>query len=1292
MQSRKSFLAKIFGVLCALCCVIALSFGLAACDSDSETVKSVVGMTVENGQIVIEYSDGSTENIDLGDLKGEDGADGTNGTNGTDGDTPYIGENGNWWIGDEDTNVAATGKGIASVAFNEDGTALIITYTDGTTEEVAFPDLSDEEDTTCEHAHISWYKLEGYAYIATTDSYTGTLLEVCDDCGWAWLTHDSEHYAHQWVDVEAVEPGCSTPGHTAGQECEICGKFTGGEVIPATGQHVWDDGHFVVTEEVGQNVCEQGGYYIYLCTNDNCDAYYLNEDLEIRGHKVSSWTVTNDPTTTTTGELTGKCDECGKTITITLPVLSDENVNNGTYTRVLKSGDGCSAGSVYTYTYTIEAGATVTVTSVLDSTKTATGTYTGETDFVAGFDVTLTVGHHYIYDIDGTEVPVLIDEYYGATHEDGTIIGILEYPGIEIFGNITYNCQQTVGSASGTSGSVYFDCLHCEKHVYIRVQGYHVYNGELVTSLDDECVTYHPATCTTPAYYSMTCDYCGDVVLAAGSLLDADNHVYDEDSVTIVENADGTVTVTYVCTENSNHVYTVTGTIVSERTYTEQGSTCLVTVTERVIEYVGPDGETVSVTLTSTSGGSAHSVVVDGITYYITSVIYTTGSEVANITVEWTDANGVDHSFSGNTIVSDMEVAAIVEFFGNVDQTCEDGGSQAMIDCDVCNSHILIMYQIAHTPTLDADGNINWVTPPTCTTNGEATCYVCGQNYEVTDSALGHNFTIVSYEKLDQVDALGNDFYLTFYCERCSDYGDADSPSEVSGVYDERVAAGNIVEVQKQACNQDLIINIVNYPVTGTSSVINAEGLNLGKSDHHWTNGDILDGSLTVVYTLDEYGEMIEGFINVPISCKTEDAGVAFTYCADCGDPILIYVRGYHTTGNLVQAATHSSAAVYECSVCGDYFFSGTPVAHTWVLDADSVVLPTTSQAGSATYKCECGAEYTLTLPRLGTTDAYGNSVVVTTISENCEDGVVTRYSYTLTFSVTVDSSYTENGWNLSASDSIEYTINFVYDTEATDIGHKFATDDLIYAWLQPEDSENGIMYVGHICTRCGKMIVLWYEGMVDANGNIVENTYEIDVYLDSVIVDIEWPEDSTEGGSTTTPDVDEDDDDETVTTPDTGDVTYTDTTVTIGSLASIDSLVSAYDSTDSDIDYVLVSNDSVTVTATAGFRVNANSLTYEGNSYTHRLQTRTGGSTTANSLKFELAAGATITIYARAASDSARNFNFYDADGNALTTYADVTDTNCYTYTVTVTEAGTYYAWGSNGFNVYDIIITFAE
>jgi len=47
---------------------------------------------------------------------GADGRDGAPGPKGDPGETPYIGENGNWWIGTTDTGVSAEGSGGGGVA------------------------------------------------------------------------------------------------------------------------------------------------------------------------------------------------------------------------------------------------------------------------------------------------------------------------------------------------------------------------------------------------------------------------------------------------------------------------------------------------------------------------------------------------------------------------------------------------------------------------------------------------------------------------------------------------------------------------------------------------------------------------------------------------------------------------------------------------------------------------------------------------------------------------------------------------------------------------------------------------------------------------------------------------------------------------------------------------------------------------------------------------------------------------------------------------------------------------
>ena len=75
-----------------------------------------VELQIANGYIQWRYTTGADTEwknlMPLSDLKGEDGEDG---------DTPYIGSNGNWWIGTMDTGVRANGKNGSSGSDGSDG-------------------------------------------------------------------------------------------------------------------------------------------------------------------------------------------------------------------------------------------------------------------------------------------------------------------------------------------------------------------------------------------------------------------------------------------------------------------------------------------------------------------------------------------------------------------------------------------------------------------------------------------------------------------------------------------------------------------------------------------------------------------------------------------------------------------------------------------------------------------------------------------------------------------------------------------------------------------------------------------------------------------------------------------------------------------------------------------------------------------------------------------------------------------------------------------------------------------
>lgn len=67
---------------------------------------------------VISFDDGTTFEFSL-----KNGVDGEDGLDGKDGLTPYIGENGNWWIGETDSNVKANGEDgkTPTISISEDG-------------------------------------------------------------------------------------------------------------------------------------------------------------------------------------------------------------------------------------------------------------------------------------------------------------------------------------------------------------------------------------------------------------------------------------------------------------------------------------------------------------------------------------------------------------------------------------------------------------------------------------------------------------------------------------------------------------------------------------------------------------------------------------------------------------------------------------------------------------------------------------------------------------------------------------------------------------------------------------------------------------------------------------------------------------------------------------------------------------------------------------------------------------------------------------------------------------------
>lgn len=158
----------------------------------------------------------------------------------------------------------------------------------------------------------------------------------------------------------------------------------------------------------------------------------------------------------------------------------------------------------------------------------------------------------------------------------------------------------------------------------------------------------------------------------------------------------------------------------------------------------------------------------------------------------------------------------------------------------------------------------------------------------------------------------------------------------------------------------------------------------------------------------------------------------------------------------------------------------------------------------------------------------------------------------------------------------------------------------------------------------------------------------------------------------------------------------YEDVNLNVSLLENVADLVAECGTTDSTNAYRLYVDDNTTISTTAGIRVNASAKEFGGVLYTHRLQTRGAliSSTAAlnKGVIVELAAGATISVVARAGGSSARALQIANSELTVLFTGdSRNSDTNPYLYEYEATTAGTYYIGGTNGMDILSISIIYS-
>ena len=123
-------------------------------------------------------------------MTGAQGMPGEKGEQGEPGNTPYIGENGNWWIADEDTGVSASGNSEPMECAHFWNSATLVEHKDGregviirVCEDCGFAELStlEHEYDNCRDANCDAC---GYVRVPEDHLYDGLEDNICNKCGY----------------------------------------------------------------------------------------------------------------------------------------------------------------------------------------------------------------------------------------------------------------------------------------------------------------------------------------------------------------------------------------------------------------------------------------------------------------------------------------------------------------------------------------------------------------------------------------------------------------------------------------------------------------------------------------------------------------------------------------------------------------------------------------------------------------------------------------------------------------------------------------------------------------------------------------------------------------------------------------------------------------------------------------------------------------------------------------------------------------------------------------------------
>ncbi len=797
---------------------------------------------------------------------------------------------------DDDNNSANSGNNTTVSVIKEvkqENGKLIIVYTDGRANlEI---DLNNQvaacthENTTVVVRGDHYEEIPGVEWEANGC----VALDICTKCG----VVSKVASAHVMVATNVTEAKYCHQEKTQTLSCYFCDYEEEDQVVTAPTDHKYAvkyavEQHLEGDQLVDNVLCEDGGWSIEYCTV--CG--WINEEtvkrVDATDHHSLSWTMTEEPTLTTTGTLTGICNGCdlivndqkwtgcGEEVTYTLPAIKTINEATGKSYYTIKDfvQPNCTEAGTATYTITVD-GQTFEVEEAKEAGKHSIA-INGGTDTEE-----FTLGGT-IYDDD-------------EKYADSWLI----------FANEEIDC------ADGANG--FFICTNeqCKKPVEVVVKKHH--------TIDETSIVYtnYSSELDGKDKISYTCDVCGDT-----DYKEVDHDL--EYAFDVVDSVNNIYKVTITC-KNGNCILNkvennVTGVKVdvTDPTCTEKGKT--------VYTYTDANGKEHVKTVESNMIGHK---VDDTHSYFVGDAIDKTTAEaiginfVAGAEFDCTsdDVGGI---FQCKVCEGWIPVAVTVPHVKPAEYTkptCEVDGSY---ECAICHNTI----GADEDASLAAKGHsfkYSYVTEDDTTYTFSIECTkdadVCGRELGETYRTELYNDTVLkTWVNKVTVDPTCKDKGSITYYVYDKAYIDSETEQpDPTAVLQYTV----VVEVATTAHSLNGVVldpNVVHSFMEGMTWLVTAENqtaCNSPEGAAAFFNCTVCD-TKHILIKANKPHEMPEGTVLQPATCTTN---AYYSYnCAECGTPCRDEVPNtakghaisYLTDGYVAPSATTTGKLYFKCTGC----------------------------------------------------------------------------------------------------------------------------------------------------------------------------------------------------------------------------------------------------------------------------------------------------------------------------------------------------------------------------------------